>query len=124
MAQDIESACPRGPDMRHLDHKAAKSLGRGMRKHLVLLGISASTVAALGLARAADTPPIWAYPVAAQSTPSPPPDNTVLKSLPGSKLHFTDAGVGDRFNVPDWFPASHPPMPQVVAHGRKPDVYA
>jgi cytochrome c553 len=26
--------------------------------------------------------------------------------------------------VPDWYPDIHPPMPDIVAHGRKPDVYA
>ena len=28
------------------------------------------------------------------------------------------------FVVPDWYPDIHPPMPDIVAHGRKPDVYA
>ena len=56
-------------------------------------------------------------------TPSKP-DDTVQKKVPGSKLHFTDAGVNDRFNVPDWFPKDHAPMPDVVAHGRKPKVFA
>ena len=26
--------------------------------------------------------------------------------------------------VPDWYPDIHPPMPDIVSHGRKPDVYA
>ena len=68
--------------------------------------------------------PIWAYPVP-QTMPAPSkPDNTVQKKVPGSKAHFTEAGVNDRFNVPDWFPKDHPPLPEVVAHGRQPKVFA
>jgi cytochrome c553 len=44
--------------------------------------------------------------------------------VPGSKAHFTEAGVNDRFNVPDWFPKDHPPLPEVVAHGKPPKVFA
>ena len=50
--------------------------------------------------------------------PPTKPDDTVQKKVPGSKAHFTEAGVNDRFNVPDWFPGDHPPLPDVVAHGR------
>src|SRR6266404_9834123 len=93
-----------------------------MRKAFILLGISGVLVG--GGALAADTPPIWAYPVPQQSGPPAKPDNMVVKKLPGSKARFTEAGVGDRFNVPDWYPGDHPPMPEVVAHGRKPQVFA
>jgi cytochrome c553 len=57
---------------------------------------------------------------------SPPskPDNSVQKKVPGSKVHFTEAGVNDRFNVPDWFPGDHPPLPEVVARGKPPKVFA
>jgi cytochrome c553 len=75
-------------------------------------------------AQKAATPPDWAYPVPSRPAPPAKPDDTVLKNVPGSKLRFTDAGVSDRFKVPDWFPAQHAPMPDVVAHGRKPKVYA
>jgi cytochrome c553 len=68
--------------------------------------------------------PIWAYPVP-QVMPAPAkPDNTVQKKVPGSKVRFTEAGVNDRFNVPDWFPGDHPPLPEVVAHGKAPKVFA
>jgi cytochrome c553 len=68
--------------------------------------------------------PIWAYPVPQEMPPQSKLDNTVQKKVPGSKAHFTEAGVNDRFNVPDWFPKDHPPLPEVVAHGRKPQVFA
>ncbi|HMH64462.1 MAG TPA: c-type cytochrome [Rhizomicrobium sp.] len=95
-----------------------------MRKYGIVLALSGLMLAGAAVAQS-HTPPIWAYPVL---PPAPgaaaKPNDTVKKSLPGSKVHFTDAGVSDRFNVPDWFPSAHAPMPQVVAHGRKPAVFA
>jgi cytochrome c553 len=37
---------------------------------------------------------------------------------------FTEAQLNDLFAAPDWHPKSHSAMPEVVAHGRAPDVYA
>jgi cytochrome c553 len=66
-----------------------------------------------GVALAADNPD-WAYPV----TPPPqPPDNVVMRSLPGSSKQYTQAQIDDPFNPPDWYPEQHPPMPEVVAYG-------
>jgi cytochrome c553 len=91
-----------------------------MRKALILLGIPALLVA--GAALAQRPLPYWAYPVTAKKFPAPDPNQA--GHLPGSKVSFTRAGVNDRFNAPDWYPASHPKMPDVVAHGRKPNVFA
>jgi len=91
-----------------------------MRKSLILLGIS---VALIGGAAAAQTAlPYWAYPVTDKKFPAPDPSQ--VGRLPGTKVSFTRAGVNDRFNAPDWYPTSHPKMPDVVAHGRKPGVFA
>jgi cytochrome c553 len=95
-----------------------------MRKYEIVLVLSGLALAGTAFAQTGTTPPIWAYPVVPLSGPASKPDDTVKKSLPGSQVHFTDAGVNDRFNVPDWFPNGHAPMPEVVAHGRKPDVFA
>ena len=96
-----------------------------MRKYGIVFVLSGLMLAGAAIAQGTNTPPIWAYPVLPPSPgPAPKPDNTVMKSLPGSKVHFTDAGVSDRFTVPDWFPNQHAPMPDVVAHGRKPAVFA
>jgi len=99
-----------------------------MQKIVIVLTVSGLALAGAAVAQGTNTPPIWAYPVMPQTGapagPPPKPDDTVKKSLPGSKVHFTDAGVSDRFKVPDWFPSEHPPMPDVVAHGRKPQVFA
>jgi cytochrome c553 len=75
----------------------------------------------------ADGPPQWAYgtpdPRNVIPTPKPAPDDG-LKHLPGSTLGFTRAQVGNPFGPADWFPGDHAAMPEIVAHGRKPDVWA
>jgi len=48
-----------------------------------------------------------------------PPDNTVQKHVEGSTLAFTQAQIANGFSPADWFPADHPPMPDIVAHGKK-----
>jgi len=68
-------------------------------------------------------PPPWAYAVNPPNAPEEPTSNTP-QHVPGSKLVFTDAQIADLFSVPDWHPDSHPKMPDAVAHGRRPDVYA
>ncbi len=75
----------------------------------------------------AEPPPYWAYavnPPAPPSDASAKPDETALLHVPGSKLAFTHSQVQDLFNVPDWHHTAHAPMPDIVAHGRQPDVYA
>jgi cytochrome c553 len=74
-------------------------------------------------------PPGWAYAIApappAGSAPATPPaPDTSMKKLPGSTSEFTRAQISDRFGPADWFPGDHPKMPEVVAHGKKPDVFA
>ncbi|MGH8235074.1 MAG: c-type cytochrome [Rhodanobacteraceae bacterium] len=71
----------------------------------------------------------WALPKAHSPDPSTPhaqaPKLDLHKPLhvPGSTRTYTLAQYTD-FNPPDWFPQDHPPMPQVVAHGRDPKVMA
>lgn len=77
---------------------------------------------------AADEPPTWAYGTAPQLAAPPQtrgksPD-TSQRQLPGTDLTFTLAQIQDRFGPADWRPNEHPKMPEVVAHGRKPDIWA
>ena len=44
--------------------------------------------------------------------------------LPNSTAEFTRAQLTNRFSAPDWYPGSHGPMPEIVARGRAPDLYA
>jgi cytochrome c553 len=64
--------------------------------------------------------PLWAYP----SHFSKGSSSNTEEHLPGSKATYTQAQIGDIFVVPDLYPDVHPPMPDIVAHGRKPDVYS
>ncbi|HYM02034.1 MAG TPA: c-type cytochrome [Stellaceae bacterium] len=66
--------------------------------------------------------PDWAYPWAPDV--KPPPDDGVPRHVPDSTLSFTVAQERDLFFAPDWHPADHPAMPEIVAHGRKPEVRA
>jgi cytochrome c553 len=65
--------------------------------------------------------PYWAYPVFPPGVVAPPvaPDDGSRKHLPGSSAAFTTTEVADRFSIADWFPESHPPMSEVISHGRK-----
>jgi cytochrome c553 len=51
-------------------------------------------------------------------------DLDVPKQLPGSTLTFTLRQINNNTAPADWFPQDHPPMPEVVAHGRRPGVNA
>ena len=102
------------------------------------------SVFAVGVLVAAGDPPPWAYgfaappsatpPAAAPAAgggggggrggaPAPPPDES-KKTLPGSTGSFTLAQIRDAFGPADWYPGDHPTMPEVVAHGKRPDVRA
>jgi cytochrome c553 len=85
---------------------------------------------AAGIAFAADGPPQWAYGTAPAPAPAgragqaAAPDNTTPRTLPGSTLSFTQPQIRDGFGPADWYPGDHPAMPEIVAHGRRPDVRA
>jgi cytochrome c553 len=53
-----------------------------------------------------------------------PFDSVTPRRVPGSTVAYTDLRAHDRFNVPDWYPDSHPAMPDIVARGRRPAVWA
>lgn len=68
-------------------------------------------------------PPSWAFAVDPPDAPGKPAGNTA-QHVPGSKQSYTLTQIADLYSVPDWHPDAHPKMPEVVADGRKPDVYA
>jgi cytochrome c553 len=81
----------------------------------------------------APSSPAWAYgvPPADAAPPAQTPGgganpprtpDTSLKRIPGSPQAFTLAHIRDYWDVGDWFPDDHPPMPNVVVHGRQPHV--
>ena len=91
--------------------------------------VSAGQQAGQGASGASSVPPPWAYVVApppatppAQRPAQPPADDPTPRHVPGSNMALTWRQVRDFTNVPDWHPEDHPPMPDIVAHGRPPDV--
>jgi cytochrome c553 len=68
-------------------------------------------------------PPAWAYPVDPPGLQTPRGDGK-LRHVPDSELSFSLDQVCDSFLSPDWHPQDHLPMPEVVAHGKKPNVLA
>jgi cytochrome c553 len=86
------------------------------RKVSIRILVSIAVLGLLTLPAQAQALPDWAYPV----NPTPTPlDDTVQKHLAGSTKAYTQAQIDDGFNPADWYPQDHPPMPDVVAHGRK-----
>ena len=74
-------------------------------------------------ADAADSLPVWAYPVNPPGL-KPAPDDGSLKQVPNSAVAFTMTQIRDLFTPPDWHPENHPPMPAVVGQGNKPGQFA
>jgi len=105
-----------------------------MRRSSHVMVLAFVSLVAAGVVRAAGEPPDWAYnippapppgtPAPAAAPASPAPDAGTPRSLEGSTVTFTMPQLRDLFAPPDWHPSDHPPMPEVVAHGRKPDVRA
>ncbi len=82
-----------------------------------------------------DTGLAWAYGFATSVTAPPRPggaaapaapaeDMDAIRRVPGSTQAFTLRQVDNNSAPADWFPGDHPPMPEVVAHGRRPGVTA
>jgi len=67
--------------------------------------------------------PAWAYPMNPPDF-KPSNDDGSIRRVPNSATGYTLTQTRDRFSATDWHPEDHPPMPEVVAKGRKPDVFA
>lgn len=105
-----------------------------MQRLVVLMAVLVVSIIAVRGAVLAQSPasPAWAYglPPAGETPPVngggrtavPGQPDTSLKRIPGSTRTFTLAQIRDYWNVGDWFPEEHPPMPAVVVHGRPPHV--
>lgn len=85
----------------------------------------AAKQAALDAKNAAKAPAPKPTPKPAAAKPEPEkPEEAELLTIPDSDQKFTQARISDKFNPPDWNPASHGPMPDIVAKGRKPKIIA
>ncbi len=93
-----------------------------MKKFAALFSL-ASVLAIAAAAQSQEGPPPWAYPVNPPDL-KPSPDDGSIRHVPHSTAGFTLTQLRDFFLGPDWHPGDYPPMPDIVAHGRRPDVFA
>ena len=71
--------------------------------------------------------PSWLYPSTPAPAPGTPPvvfDSVTPIHLPRVRVAFAESQLHSLYFAPDWDPTGHPKMPQVVAHGRPPAVFA
>lgn len=87
-------------------------------------GVAAFVISAQQPAQTNVTPIPWAYPLNPPAAPAPPNNDPALHTVPNSKAKLTLKQTTDGFNPPDWHPEDHPPMPDIVGHGRAPDIRA
>src|SRR5206468_449558 len=86
-----------------------------MKAGLLLLGLLGSAAAV------AEPMPEWAYPPVPAHAPSADP---ALLSVPGSMRRYTQGRIDSGYEVADWYPDEHPPMPGLVSNGGGPPVRA
>jgi len=94
-----------------------------MKIAAALLASAIVCASPLTVARADDSPPRWAYPEN-NSTYKPPVDDGNPVRVPDSTAGYTWTQLRDRFIAPIWHPGDHRALPDIVASGRKPDVFA
>jgi cytochrome c553 len=68
-----------------------------------------------GAAAAAPTP-------AAPAPAAEPEDRETPRHLPGTNIALAIKDIDNNYAPGDWFPQDHPKMPDIVAHGDKPDM--
>jgi cytochrome c553 len=72
-----------------------------------------------------EPPPYWAFTVdPPQKADTAKPTDNEAQHVPGSKQSFTRAQIADLYAAPDWHPDTHPAMPDVVATGQRPGIFA
>src|SRR5258706_14876914 len=90
-----------------------------MNKVTVVLIYAFLAIAAGVPADAADSLPVWAYPVNPPGI-TPAPDDGTLTHVPNSAAAYTLTQIRDLFTPPNWHPDNHPSMPDVVGRGNYP----
>jgi cytochrome c553 len=99
-----------------------------VRRCVGLILIAAGPLGAQGAPPGAAKPatsielPAWAMPLGASA--AVPFDSVTPRRIAGSRMAYTEQRAHNRFDIADWYPESHPAMPDVIAHGRRPAVWA
>src|SRR6266550_2265253 len=91
---------------------------------LMLAGLAVLCVAPMALPvvlATTDEFPAWAYPVDPPAAPGAqtPRDDGTLFHVPDSDVALTRSQIEGRDALPDWHPADHPAMPDIVKNGRQ-----
>lgn len=89
----------------------------------LLLVISASGLAQTAASGDPQAALPWAFALN-EAVVAGEPDNGLPKRVPGSDRSFTRQEIRNLYRPPDWHPDDHPAMPQIVASGRNPGVFA
>jgi cytochrome c553 len=95
--------------------------GRPALAPLLAMCVAGTTLSAQAGAPPPFTVPAWAFPTQRASGPTPPPDSVELLRVPNSSRGYTRKQIANGFDIPDWFPGQHPPMPASVQYGVRPD---
>ncbi|HZY99278.1 MAG TPA: c-type cytochrome [Candidatus Baltobacteraceae bacterium] len=102
------------------------------RSLFVFAGLACAVAATCVLARSDAMLPLWPYGTtsaarAAAELPGGEPVFAALRKanaplhLADTQLTFTPAQAAAPYAGVDWYPDAHPPMPELVSHGRKAD---
>jgi cytochrome c553 len=87
--------------------------------------VSFSVVGWLIAATAHAQGPDWAYQRVTEETPAAHErDPEERRSVPGSSLSLTQSEIDALYNPPNWFPDETGDVPEIVAHGREPELQA
>ena len=92
-------------------------------KNLAIILWCTCALAFAATAQKLSGPPAWAY-VSRPADYQGPADDGRLLHVPDSTGAWTFTQLQDFFFAADWHPGDHPAMPEIVAHGRKPEVFA
>jgi cytochrome c553 len=103
---------------------------RGVRLTLGMIVVAAA-ISGCMTAAAPEANSLWAFPGSTPAPagapavqPAPTPDPNEVVRIPDGAVTFRRAELRNAFAAPDWRPQDHPVMPEIVAHGRRPDVRA
>lgn len=91
---------------------------------LVILIQASASLRTTSSSTAKDAPPEWAYGTAVSAPGETARDDSNPLHVPLSPLAFTRSQIINPYGPADWFPGDHPSMPDIVAHGRRPAVWA
>jgi cytochrome c553 len=89
----------------------------------LILSVLVATSALNSFAATPAEPPTWAYPMNPPDF-KPRAEDNIPRRVPDSSATYSVTQLRDRFIAPIWRPSEHPPLPSIVAEGRKPNVYA